>query len=49
MKHERTFDRIEHILAAIAGIERLTGNKTLGEDADGVDVAAAVGGFRLAP
>jgi uncharacterized protein with HEPN domain len=42
MYDERTLDRIEHILAAIAGIERLTGNKTLDEYANDVDVAAAV-------
>jgi uncharacterized protein with HEPN domain len=42
MGDERIQDRIEHMLAAIAGIERLTGGRTLGDYADDVDTAAAV-------
>ena len=42
MSDERTLDRIEHMLAAIAGIERLTRSKSLGDYADDVDTAAAV-------
>ena len=42
MSDERTLDRIEHMLSAIAGIERLTRNKTLGNSAEDVDTTAAV-------
>lgn len=42
MSDERTLDRIEHMLAAIAGIERLTRGKTLADYADDMDGAAAV-------
>ncbi len=42
MGDERTLDRIEHMLAAIAGIERMTRNKSLNDYADNVDGAAAV-------
>lgn len=42
MRDHRTLDRIEHMLAAIAGIERLTTGKSLGDYAGDVDGAAAV-------